>query len=91
MLVVGSGAFCYLVYLWSEWWDSNPRPLDPKSSALPAELHPDIMERMTRLELAPSVWKTEMLTTNTTSAYLPKDGVAPALYRRCTPLPYNQG
>lgn len=20
---------------WSEWWDSNPRPLDPKSSTLP--------------------------------------------------------
>lgn len=26
---------------WSEWRVSNPRPPDPKSGALPTELHPD--------------------------------------------------
>ena len=30
---------------WSEWRGSNSRPLDPKSSALSTELHPDIMVR----------------------------------------------
>ena len=27
---------------WSEWGDSNARSLEPKSSAIPASLHPDI-------------------------------------------------
>ena len=27
---------------WSEWWDSNPRPRDPKSRRLPTGVHPDI-------------------------------------------------
>ena len=30
-------AFCFL--LWSWWTDSNPRPADYKSAALPTELH----------------------------------------------------
>ena len=33
---------CCAIYHWFEWWDSNPRPLDPKSSALPTALHPNI-------------------------------------------------
>ena len=28
--------------LWSEWGDSNARSLEPKSSAIPPSLHPDI-------------------------------------------------
>ena len=24
---------------WGEWWDSNPRPPEPQSGALPSELH----------------------------------------------------
>ena len=28
--------------LWSEWSDSNARPREPKSRALPTALHPDI-------------------------------------------------
>ena len=24
---------------WGEWWDSNPRPSEPQSDALPPELH----------------------------------------------------
>lgn len=28
------------ILLWGEWWDSNPRPPEPQSGALPAELHP---------------------------------------------------
>ena len=28
--------------LWSWWWDSNPRPADYKSAALPIELHQHI-------------------------------------------------
>ena len=27
---------------WSEWGDSNARSLEPKSSAIPTSLHPDI-------------------------------------------------
>ena len=27
---------------WSEWGDSNARSLEPKSSAIPPSLHPDI-------------------------------------------------
>src|SRR5437762_5285653 len=27
-------------FSWGGWRDSNPRPLEPQSSALPAELHP---------------------------------------------------
>lgn len=30
--------------LWSEWWDSNPRPRDPKSRRLPTGVHPDMVE-----------------------------------------------
>ena len=30
----------YLQELWGEWWDSNPRPPEPQSGALPTELHP---------------------------------------------------
>ena len=30
-------------YIWSQWWDSNPRPDDYKSPALPSELHGHIM------------------------------------------------
>ena len=29
------------VQLWSEWWDSNPQPRDPKSRRLPIDVHPD--------------------------------------------------
>ena len=32
---------CYEYSLWSEWRDSNSRPLEPHSSALPPALHPD--------------------------------------------------
>ena len=28
-------------YIWSEWRDSNSRPLEPHSSTLPPALHPD--------------------------------------------------
>ena len=28
-------------FLWSEWRDSNPRPLGPEPSALPTALHPE--------------------------------------------------
>lgn len=28
--------------IWSEWWDSNPQPRDPKSRRLPIGVHPDI-------------------------------------------------
>ncbi len=35
-----SGTLPYLVYKrWSWWTDSNPRPADYKSAALPTELH----------------------------------------------------
>ena len=29
-------------FFWSEWGDSNARSLEPKSSAIPTSLHPDI-------------------------------------------------
>ena len=32
------------IYLWSWWTDSNPRPADYKSAALPTELHQRIYE-----------------------------------------------
>lgn len=34
---------------WSEWWGSNSRPRDPKSRALPTELHPDFVRLSLRL------------------------------------------
>ena len=35
-------AFCFSGF-WSEWEDSNFRPLEPHSSTLPTALHPDIV------------------------------------------------
>ena len=34
-----SGTLPYLIFWWSRWTDSNPRPADYKSAALPTELH----------------------------------------------------
>ena len=31
-----------IIIVWSEWSDSNARPREPKSRALPTALHPDI-------------------------------------------------
>ena len=31
-----------MTVFWSEWGDSNARSLEPKSSAIPTSLHPDI-------------------------------------------------
>ena len=31
-----------MTVFWSEWGDSNARSLEPKSSAIPPSLHPDI-------------------------------------------------
>ena len=36
--------------IWSWWWDSNPRPADYKSAALPIELHQHILVGVTGLE-----------------------------------------
>lgn len=32
-----------LILTWGEWWDLNPRPSEPQSDALPAELHSPII------------------------------------------------
>lgn len=32
--------FCnFFLLFWGEWWESNPRPPEPQSGALPTELH----------------------------------------------------
>ena len=35
---------------WSEWRESNPRPLGPEPSALPTALHPDTANYYTEYE-----------------------------------------
>ena len=39
------------IELWSWWTDSNPRPADYKSAALPAELHQRIKSAVQQLSL----------------------------------------
>ena len=29
-----------MIFCWSEWWDSNPQPREPKSRRLPVGVHP---------------------------------------------------
>lgn len=36
------GVASFINTFWSEWGDSNARSLEPKSSAIPTSLHPDI-------------------------------------------------
>ena len=41
-------------FAWSWWTDSNPRPADYKSAALPAELHQHMLQVATQKGLEPS-------------------------------------
>ena len=41
-------------FAWSWWTDSNPRPADYKSAALPTELHQHIHKLATQKGLEPS-------------------------------------
>ena len=39
-----------MTHPWSEWRESNPRPLGPEPSALPTALHPDTALHYTEFE-----------------------------------------
>ena len=49
---LGNSSLLYIVK-WSWRWDSNPRPADYKSAALPTELRQHILVGMTGFEPAP--------------------------------------
>ena len=47
---------CKFKYRWSWWTDSNPRPADYKSAALPTELHQHLARPQQRLFYQKGVW-----------------------------------
>ena len=50
---LGNSSLLYIVVKWSWRWDSNPRPADYKSAALPTELRQHNLVGMTGFEPAP--------------------------------------
>ena len=72
-------------FIWSEWRDSNSRPLRPERSTLPAELHPENTKQFAFVQTAVCVLVAELgfepRQTESESAVLPLHNSAPVKKR----------